>query len=161
MHDCFARAAMSWCTDPAFIVVPYATTIALVYIAETKQWVEFFGQYLDRWKERIINWVLTNKEHPVHVVNYEELQNNTVGEVEKILDFLHFPYNHSDLVERLRVDFTTFRRLHMNDGFQHFLPEQKQQLRETITNLLSMAKAVRKADLFIFQRYLSDLAYIN
>ena len=115
---------------------------------------------MERWKERTINWVLNNNTHPVHVVNYEDLRNDTVREVEKILDFLHFPYSHDELVERLREDFTAFQRVHKNDGFQHFSPEQKEQLRETITELKAAAKAIGKATFFLFDQYLVDLKNI-
>ena len=123
--------------------------------------MEFVERYLDRWKERTINWVLMNKRHPVHVVSYEDLQNDTVREVEKILDFLHFPYSHEDLIQRLRVDFNTFQRPHMNDGFQHFSPEQKERLRLTITQLMGAAKTAGKADLFLFSKYLADLPFVS
>ena len=123
--------------------------------------MEFVERYLDRWKERTINWVLMNKRHPVHVVSYEDLQNDTVREVEKILDFLHFPYSHEDLIQRLRVDFTTFQRHHMNDGFQHFSPKQKERLRLTITQLMGAAKTAGKADLFLFSKYLADLPFVS
>ena len=130
-------------------------------VSGSKEWVEFVERYLDRWKERTINWVLMNKRHPVHVVSYEDLQNDTVREVEKILDFLHFPYSHEDLIQRLRVNFTTFRRPHMNDGFQHFSPEQKERLRLNITQLMAATKTAGKADLFLFSRYLADLPFVS
>ena len=118
---------------------------------------------MEKWKVRTENWVLNNddQKHKVHVVSYEDLQRDTVGEVEKILDFLHFPYNHEELVERLRDDFTTFRRPHSNDGFQHFSPEQKELLRKTITELNATATAVAKANLFHFDEYLAALTTIN
>ena len=102
-----------------------------------------------------------NDNHPVHVVSYEDLQNDTVREVEKILDFLHFPYSHEDLIQRLRVNFTTFRRPHMNDGFQHFSPEQKERLRLKITQLMAATKTAGKADLFLFSKYLADLPFVS
>jgi hypothetical protein len=127
----------------------------------SKEWVEFVERYLDRWKERTINWVLMNKRHPVHVVSYEDLQNDTVREVEKILDFLHFPYSHEDLIQRLRVNFTTFQRPHMNDGFQHFSPEQKERLRLTLKTTISTAKKSGKEHLFHFNEYLESLHNIT
>jgi hypothetical protein len=127
----------------------------------TPEWVTFMGEYLSRWKERTINWVLNNNNHPVHVVSYEALKSDTVGEVEKILDFLHYPYSHGDLVERLKEDFTTFRRSHSQDEFQHFSPEQKELLRTTILELKTMAEIFGKADQFIFSEYLEALPDIN
>ena len=91
--------------------------------------------------------MLNSPNHPVHVVSYEDLQRDTVGEVEKILDFLEFPYSHDELVERLREDYTTFQRPHTNDDFQHFSPEQKANIRTTLLSVMVTAKATGKLNL--------------
>ena len=105
--------------------------------------------------------MLDNHGHPVHVVNYEDLKRNTVREVEKILDFLQFPYTHEEVVERLRVDYTDFQRVHTHDDFQHFSPEQKEKLRTTLQTVMTKAKACEKANLFLFNEYLSSLPDIK
>ena len=146
-------------------------TVSLIYnfiretyyyflLLETEKWIKFSGRYFDRWKERTINWVFNNHSHPVHVVSYEDLKRDTVGEVEKILDFLRFPYSHNDLVERLRQDYTVFQRPHTNDDFQHFSPEQKENLRTTLLTVMARAKACGKSDLFHFDEYLDSLSDI-
>ena len=98
-----------------------------------------------------------NDKHPVHVVAYEDLKNNTVREVEKILDFLQFRYTHQDLVQKLRVDFTNFQRAHVDDGFQHFSPEQKEQLNQTLHTVIHTARESGKEPLFHFNDYLESL----
>ena len=125
------------------------------------KWRGFAEEYLKKWFMRLNKWVFMNDNHPVHVVSYEDLQNDTVREVEKILDFLHFPYSHEDLIQRLRVDFTTFQRHHMNDGFQHFSPEQKERLRLTLKITISTAKKSGKEHLFHFNEYLESLHNIT
>ena len=133
-----------------------------MYITYTvdKKWNGFSEDYLQLWIERLDNWVFNNHSHPVHVVSYEDLKRDTVGEVEKILDFLRFPYSHNDLVERLRQDYTVFQRPHTNDDFQHFSPEQKENLRTTLLTVMARAKACGKSDLFHFDEYLDSLSDI-
>ena len=109
----------------------------------------------------MLNWVLSDHKHPVHVVNYEDLKRDTVGEVEKILDFLQFPYSHDELAERLREDYTVFQRPHTNDTFEHFYPEQKEKLRTTLLTVMAAAKDSGKADLFHFDEYLESLPDIK
>ena len=130
-------------------------------LTEDDKGKDFVEKYFSHWIKMLTNWVFENHRYPIHVVSYEDLQRDTVGEVEKILDFLHFPYNHDELAERLRDDFTTFRRPHSNDGFQHFSPKQKELLRKTITELNATAAAVAKANLFHFDEYLAALTTIN
>ena len=126
-----------------------------------KKWNGFSETYLKAWITRLNNWVFNNPNHPVHVVSYEDLQRDTVGEVEKILDFLEFPYSHDELVERLREDYTTFQRPHTNDDFQHFSPEQKANIRTTLLTVMATAKATGKSDLFEFDDYLESLPHIQ
>lgn len=130
-----------------------------VYIyAGTNEWTNFLDNYLRKWKKRLVNWVLNNHtNHPVHVVNYEDLKSDTVGEVEKILDFLHFPYSHDEVVERLREDYTVFQRPHKDVNFEHFSPEQKEKLRDALLNVMAAAKDCGKEKLLLFNDYLEVL----
>ena len=129
--------------------------------AVTEKWTSFSEEYLNNWIQRLSNWVLDNHRHPVHVVSYEDLKRDTVKEVEKILDFLQFPYTHEEVVERLRVDYTDFQRVHIHDDFQHFSPEQKEKLQTTLQTAIDNAKACGKADLFLFNEYLDSLPDIK
>ena len=136
--------------------------IPTLVTAATQEWRNFTIRYLNRWQERVINWVFNNnnKTHPVLVISYENLKRDTVKEVEKILDFLHFPYNHEEVVEKLKEDYTTFQRPHMNDNFQHYSAEQKDLLRKTIIELKMAAETVGKERLFLFDEYLESLSDI-
>jgi hypothetical protein len=125
----------------------------------TEVWMAFFTESLDAWRTRMITWVIENDatRHPVHVVRYEDLQKDTVGEVEKILDFLNFDYVHEDIVEKLKGDFTDFKRSHNQTSFRHFSDKQKEQLRGTLTELWGMAKDRGKAELLRFDEYIDAL----
>ena len=102
-----------------------------------------------------------NHSHPVHLVSYEDLENDTVREVEKILDFLHFQYSHEEVTERLREDFANFKRSHQKAEFQHFSPEQKDRLRETLTTAVKAASDAGMTDLCHFSEYLESLDSIR
>ena len=105
--------------------------------------------------------MLDNHSHPVHVVNYEDLKKDYIREVEKILDFLQFPYSHEEVVERLREDYTDLQRQHTHKDFRHFSPEQKENLQTTLLTMMATAKASGKADLFLFKEYLDSLPDIK
>ena len=106
--------------------------------------------------------MFNNHNHPVHVVSYENLQRDAVGEVEKILDFLKFSYTHDDLVERLKQDYSDFQRPHSHDtDFQHFSPEQKDYVRNTLMDMIELAKKAGKMDLFHFDEYIDALDNIR
>ena len=110
----------------------------------------------------MITWVIENDatRHPVHIVRYEDLQKDTVGAVEKILDFLNFTYTHEDIVEKLKDDFTDFKRPHNDTAFKHFSKKQKAQLRSTLTELWGMAKDRGKGDSLRFDEYIDALGDI-
>ena len=94
----------------------------------------------------------------MHVVSYEDLKRDAVREVEKILDFLKFSYTHDDLVERLNHDYSDFQRPHSHvTDFQHFSPEQKDYLRNTMMDMIELAKRAGKMDLFRFDEYIDAL----
>ena len=129
--------------------------------ADGDKWEAFSEKYLNSWIKRLDEWVFQNDAHRVHIVSYEDLQEDTVREVGKILDFLHYPYNHSELVERLSEDFTNFHRTHTHDDFQHYSPVQKKNLEDTLETVMTTAKACGKVELFRFQEYLQSLPDIN
>ena len=74
-------------------------------------WDKFIKYYLKWWHEYFPVWLVngTKYDHPVHVVKLEELKSNTLLEVQKMLNFLGFPYDVKDLTKRLR-DLTSEER---------------------------------------------------
>ena len=135
-------------------------SVYIVYsiLSGNERWEGFFEFYLKQWVNRLKNWVFLNNRHPVHVVSYEDLRNDIVREVEKILEFLQFPYTHYDLVQKLRVDFNTFKRSHRSDDeFQHFSPEQEEQLKQALNTVINSARMSGMEHLFRFNDYLESL----
>ncbi len=50
------------------------------------------------------------RKHPIVVVKYEDLKQNIVGEVKRMLDFLAFPYKERELRQRVEAGFGDFHR---------------------------------------------------
>ena len=134
-----------------------------LFLADTygEGWYRFTRAYLKNWKPRLINCVLDNDKHPVHVVRYEDLQNDRVREVERILDFLHFSYNHDDVVSALEEDYSVFQRSHEHDHIRHYSTEQKEMLRSTLVDLIKLASIREKAYLLHLNEYLESLPDID
>ena len=137
-----------------YLVLPYTATERWNYVSKV---------YLNQWKTRLTKWVLNNSqsEHPVHVVRYEDLQNDRVREVERILDFLHFSYNHDDVVSALEEDYSVFQRSHEHDDFQHYSPEQKGILRTILVDMIKLASIREKTNLLHLNEYLESLSDIK
>ena len=133
------------------------------HVAASKDWLHFSNDYLDAWKTRMVSWIIDNnaEKHPVHVVRYEDLQRDTVGEVEKILDFLRFPYTHMEVVRKLNDNYTDFKRSHNHTNFQHFSDHQKNKLRVTLTETWELAKTKDKAELLRLDEYIAALDHIH
>ena len=94
------------------------------------------------------------------MVRYEDLQRDPIGEVEKILDFLNFPYIHEDVVTKLSQDYTVFKRLHPeqdDDDFRYFTAEQKQYIKDCLLDMIELSEKCGKSHLFQFEDYLKSL----
>ena len=46
----------------------------------------------------------------MYLCRYEDLKTDLVASVERMLDFLKFPYHHSQIIEKLKDDYTQFKR---------------------------------------------------
>ena len=86
-------------------------------------WNQFVGQQIRKWKMIAAENILHSKGHLVLVVLYEQLQAHPLREVERILDFLHYPYSPEAVRSAVDEGFTSFYRNH-TDPFPHFTPQQ-------------------------------------
>ena len=87
------------------------------------------------------------------VVRYEDLKIDTLNEVKKILDFLHFPYKEEEVAEKLNEGFNDFYRNH-TDTFEHFTPEQNLFIRSLVNESIVFLEKYDAADLFPMHEYL-------
>ena len=101
--------------------------IAIIIISpDSENWDNFMQTYMQAWKRRIQNWVLQeHADHPVLLVRYEDLKLNTVKEVERMLTFLHQPFDPEEIASKIAEDFTTFKRPHADGDFERFTDSQK------------------------------------
>ena len=101
----------------------------------------------------IRNWLVNNRNHPVLVVKYEELKQNTLQEVLRMLNFLKVPYSKDMVVEKLTAGFNSFQRSHHEDDFDHYIPEQRNFVRKVV---ISTNKLLEENHLSHLQSYLHD-----
>ena len=128
------------------------------YIIEGQAWKKILPFYMKEWKLRIHQWVLDQDKYPVHILRYEDLQNNTVKEILRVLDFLDVSYDDYDTVaERLREDYTEFHRPHNTVEFEHYSDEQKQWLRSWFMDITTAAENAGKLHLLRLGDYLSTI----
>lgn len=123
--------------------------------AAIPKWDLFLHKYMNSWRLRLRNWV-TDSMQPVHVVRYEDLINDTVKKVGRMLDFLNINYNKEDLRNRLRDDFTVFKREHSENDFEHYSPQQKLQMKSVLQEAIRMAEEGNKADILRLHEYLGS-----
>ena len=107
-----------------------------------------------RWQTMAVTWCEYAKTNPLLVVHYDDLKADTVGEVQKMVEFLGMPSRHRDLAERLKGDYTTFKR-NKDQDFEHFTPDQKKLLNQLVTE--TKRKMVEKGlqDIFQLERYMN------
>lgn len=109
------------------------------------------------WKLRLINWVLNSTDdHPVHVVRYEDLKRNAPGELAKMLTFLKIPYRDEELPTRLHDDFTTFKRQHIDDHFEHYSSGQKEYIKSMLLDTIRLVQSVNKTKMLKLKEYLPE-----
>ena len=110
---------------------------------------------MEKWKARIKNWVLDSiNSHPVHIVRYENMRSNTTSEVAKMLSFLHIPFNKVTLADKLQNDFTTFKRKHTSDNFEHLSSSQKQHIKSVLIDTIELAESANLTNILGLKDYL-------
>ncbi len=112
----------------------------------TPEWDSFISEYMQAWKERIINWLIQDHAK-VHVVYYEDLLVDKLEEIIKILDFLNVEYLSADDVwTRVSDDFTEFKRSHVKRiGFQYYTLKQTYFIRAVIQDTKELVRREQKS----------------
>lgn len=129
-------------------------TCTIDRIVGIPEWDEFLRGYMERWQTRLKNWVLDSQEHPVHVVRYEDLQQDVPGEVAKVLTFLKIPFNEEELSIRLKSDFTTFKRKHTSVQFDHYSGGQRDYIRDVLVETIKLSQEANMSDILRIHEYL-------
>ena len=97
------------------------------------------------------------RDLPKLVVRYEDFQRDRVGEVSRVLDFLHFPYSRETLSQRLEEDFTTFHR-NKHTEFEAFTQAQEQRVDHSLRQILDRLSARNNGETYGIEEYLINTA---
>lgn len=90
------------------------------------------------WQETVYAWLVNNMNHPVLVVEYEDLKQHTKRELERILDFLQVPYSAQQLEKVVREGYRTYQRSHKED-FQYYTESQQEYVRSILMSTSKLA----------------------
>ena len=126
----------------------------MLYVAEGKGWDSFLHKHMKDWSARLHQWVINQDKHPVHILHYEYLKQDTVGEIEKTLDFMNVSYDSDTLRSKLIVDYSEFQRPHDSKDFEHYSLEQKEFLRSVLLEVKGAAERASKANLLPLDKYM-------
>ena len=114
--------------------------------------------YMKEWSTRLHQWVIDQNTHPVHVMRYEDLRQDTVIEIEKTLTFLNVSYDSDTLERELSEGYSEFERPHRCDDFEHFSDEQKQFMMSVLLDLNEAAEKANKSHLLRLSEYFYSFA---
>lgn len=111
-----------------------------------------------RWLKVYTRWftsAITNKI-PLLVVRYEDIKQDKVGQVEKMLEFLNFEYAHNDISDKIQEDFTLFRRGHYQDQFEHYTDKQKRLINYNILKAVKELNGYDVNNSFRLEEYVDE-----
>lgn len=124
------------------------------WFGNNELWENFVLQQARRWKTMLINWVINRKNHPVLVVKYESLQNDSTTELKRIHNFLGLNYdtvhtqNQNDALQ-------TFHRKH-NNQFDHYTPFQKSFVDSIVTETVQLLEGSNLSEVIDVKDYYAN-----
>ena len=97
----------------------------------------------------MVNLLLEAKtsSRPIHVLKFEDLKADTVGEMKKLTDFLGFSFTEKEVADRLEVGFSKFYRNHTAE-FSHFTPVQESYVTNVVNRTSQFMKFRHIYDMF-------------
>ena len=81
------------------------------------------------------------QHHPLLLVHYEDFKRDSLGQVLKILNFLHVDYNKGEVKMRLQGGFTAVQRNHTTH-FQHYTEDQTAYVTSMIASTMTELQAM-------------------
>lgn len=91
------------------------------------------------------------------VTRYEDLKQDTLSQVIRMLDFLNWNYSWSELAVKLRDGFNIFRRNHTDtDKSEYYTREQRLKVNGVIKETASHLENFQQDHLFKLHDYLFD-----
>ena len=125
------------------------------WFGNNELWEGFVLKQACRWKTMLTNWVVNRKHHPVLVVKYESLQNNSTTESKRILDFLGFGYGTLRTQYPVNDALQTFHRKHSNQ-FDHYTPFQQSFIHSIVTETVKLLQDSNLSEVIDIKDY-----YVN
>ena len=86
-------------------------------------------------------------------MKFEDVKGGHVTQVERMLRFLEFPFDSTDLKAKLNNSFDVFRRPHKEE-FEHYTQEQKKYINTMILDTIKILSEHKMEHFFNLEEYL-------
>ena len=119
------------------------------FAGANKDWNDYIHSKLLRWPQQTVNLLTEAKlaGRPVHILIFEDLKADTVGEMKKLTDFLGFSYTMEEISARLGGGFSQFYRNH-TASFSHFTTDQEKYVQDVVYSTSQFMREKGLYDLF-------------
>ena len=94
-----------------------------------------------------------NFSHPIMVVRYEDIKEDHIGQIERMLKFLEFPFDKTELKVKLHREFEAFKRPHKEE-FEYYTPEQKKYVNTILLDTIKILTQHNMEQFFKLEDYL-------
>ena len=119
------------------------------------EWDKYIRAIGERWQKTIVKWFVksVNFSRPIMVVRYEDIKADYITQVERMLKFLEFPIDKTELDTKLNQGFETFRRPHKEE-FEHYTNEQKKYVNTMLLDTIKILTHHNMEQFFQLEDYL-------
>ena len=140
--------------QPVYSVTYITPLLFPMFPVDEEKWDMFLRQYMRHWSSRLLQWIIYQDKHPIHILRYEDLKQDTVGEIEKTLDFLDVSYDPETVRKKLNLDYADFKRPHDRNDYEHYSVEQKEFVKSVLLDVNVAARRAKKAHLLRLDEYI-------
>lgn len=124
------------------VTTSHTDSVGPEFFGTNKDWDKFVREKTVLWLAMLKQYLVTNWHHPVLVISYELLRNDTSHELRRMLDFLQVNYDQAAVEHTVNSDFKTFHR--EKAKFEHYTKSQAQFVRSHIADAKNMLAQNRK-----------------
>ena len=109
-----------------------------MHAGDNKEWDDYIRAIGERWKKTILMWYGSahTLHYPILVVRYEDLKQDSLGQVLRMLNFLNVEYDKAEVERRLQNGFSAVHRNHTYD-YDHYTEDQKMYMRSMLQSTTS------------------------
>ena len=124
-------------------------------------WNTFLYTYLNQWLTLIENWILRqsrNNSNKVLVVKYEDLKQDTLKEIGRMMTFLGLPFDKEVVAHRLAEDFTDFKQPHnAGSDFEHYRFDQIMRVKDAVLRAIRLTEKSNMTHVLDLTDYLNRI----